>query len=50
MLLDQMKEFPREVQDNFQRTCNILLSSNYISKDKKDNTTYSFIAIFNIIN
>ena len=45
MLLDQMKEFPREVQDNFQRTCNILLSSNYISKDKKDNTKYFYFLV-----
>ena len=45
MLLEQMKEFPREIQDNFQKICNLLLSSNYISKDKKDNTKYYYFVV-----
>ena len=45
MILEQMKQFPREVQDNFQKICNMLLSSNYISKDKKDNTKYYYFLV-----
>lgn len=44
MLLDEIKSFPREVEDTFQKTCNQLLACNYIAKDKKDNTRmYYFI-------
>ena len=44
MLLEQLKTFPKEVQDTFQKICNQLLASNYICKDKKDNTkAYYFV-------
>ncbi len=45
MLLDELKQFPRDVQDNFQRVSNMLLASNFISKDKKDNTKYYYFCV-----
>ena len=44
MLLDELKNFPRDVQDSFSKICNQLLTANYLSKDKKDNTkAYYFV-------
>jgi len=44
MLLDQLKSFPKDVQDSFSKIANQLLSNNYLSKDKKDNTkAYYFV-------
>jgi len=45
MLLDQLKASPRDVQESFQKILNILLSSNYLSKDKKDNTKYYYFVV-----
>ena len=46
MLLDELKGFTKDVQDNFTKICNILLSSNYLCKDKKDNYKY-YIFVLN---
>lgn len=44
MLLDQLKTFPKDVQDTFQKVANQLLTANYLAKDKKDNTkSYYFV-------
>lgn len=44
MLLDELKQFPREVQDNFTKIANELLTANYLAKDKRDNNkAYYFI-------
>ena len=44
MYLDELKAFPKDVQETFTRTCNQLLSSNYLSKDKRDNNkAYYFV-------
>ena len=44
MLLDELKNFNRDVQDTFSKICNQLLTSNYLSKDKRDNTkAYYFV-------
>ena len=44
MLLDELKQFPREVQDNFTKIANLLLTSNYLSRDKRDNSkAYYFV-------
>ncbi len=44
MLLDELKGFTKDVQDNFTKIVNILLSSNYLCKDKKDNyKNYIFV-------
>ena len=44
MYLDELKAFPKDVQDTFTKTCNLLLSSNYLSKDKRDNNkAYYFV-------
>lgn len=44
MLLDELKNFPKEVQDNFQRIANLLLTSNYLARDKRDNNkAYYFV-------
>ncbi len=44
MLLDELKQFPKEVQDNFTKIANLLLTSNYLSKDKRDNSkAYYFV-------
>ena len=44
MYLDELKAFQKDVQDTFTKTCNLLLSSNYLSKDKRDNNkAYYFV-------
>ena len=44
MLLDELKQFPKDVQDNFTKIANLLLTSNYLSKDKRDNSkAYYFV-------
>ena len=45
MLLEQLNTFPKDVQETFQRVCNILLTSNFIAKDKKDNTKYYYFVV-----
>lgn len=45
MLLDELKGFTKDVQDTFTKVVNILLSSNYLCKDKKDNYKYYIFVI-----
>ena len=45
MLLEQLNTFPKDVQETFQRVCNILLTSNFIAKDKKDNSKYYYFVV-----
>lgn len=45
MLLEQLSAQPRDVQETFQKICNQLLSCNYLSKDKKDNTKQYYFVV-----
>lgn len=45
MLLDELKTFPKEVQDNFSKIANQLLTTNYLAKDKKDNTKLYYFVV-----
>ena len=45
MLLDQLITFPKDVQETFQKVANMLLTSNFIAKDKKDNNKYNYFVV-----
>ncbi len=45
MLLEQLSAQPRDVQETFQKICNQLLSCNYLSRDKKDNTKQYYFVV-----
>jgi len=45
MLLDELKNFTKDVQEDFTKVANILLSSNFLSKDKKDNSKYYYFVL-----
>lgn len=45
MLLDELNTFSKETKETFQKICNMLLVSNYLSKDKKDNIKYYYFVI-----